>query len=111
MRLTDRSIESVRSTDSIGPTDRLNVKELATHRLVSICKHFQADTYYAGTHGRLYMDLEAFNREKIAVIFQDYQHPTYRQGFDPFIPNMSVIDLMLNEGPRALEIIRSGVSA
>ena len=42
------------------------------------------------------------------MIFQEYQHPLYTQLYNAFIPNLSVIDLLFNEGPDSLEIILSG---
>jgi hypothetical protein len=44
----------------------------------------------------------------IDVVFQNFEHPAYRQLFPPFLPFASVIDLIFNEGDRSLEILRSG---
>jgi len=74
-------------------------------RLVAITRHFNGDTYLAGSGGRQYMDLEKYSAHGIEVKFQDYQHPEYDQLFGEFIPNMSVIDLILNHGDRSLSIL------
>ncbi len=74
-------------------------------RLVAITRHFNGDTYLAGSGGRQYMDLEKYSAQGIEVKFQDYQHPEYDQLFGEFIPNMSVIDLILNHGNRSLSIL------
>ena len=39
--------------------------------------------------------------------FQAYNHPAYPQGFGAFASNMSVVDLLFNVGPGALDIIMS----
>lgn len=53
-------------------------------------------------------DATQLNAEGIELVKQEYEHPSYRQLAEPFLPYLSVIDLMLNEGDQALEIIRSG---
>ena len=75
-------------------------------RLVAITRHFNGDTYLAGSGGRQYMDLEKYKTNGIEVIFQDYQHPVYDQLFGEFEPYMSVIDLILNHGDKSLGILR-----
>jgi WbqC-like protein len=74
-------------------------------RLIAITRHFNADTYLAGSGGREYMDLSKFVSSGIEVRFQDYRHPVYDQLFGEFEPFMSVIDLILNHGDRSLDIL------
>jgi len=38
-----------------------------------------------------------------------YDHPEYRQNFDGFIPQMSVLDVLFNHGPESKRIIMDGV--
>ena len=52
--------------------------------------------------------MDDFLRQKIKLEFQNFQHPTYEQVFDPFYPNMAMIDLLFNEGERSLKIIKKG---
>ena len=77
-------------------------------KLVSICKFMGADTYLSGSGGRAYVKEALFNEAKINVQWHTYQHPTYEQRFEGFQPNMSIIDLLFNKGPRAKEIIMKG---
>lgn len=62
----------------------------------------------AGAEGYLLEDHEAFDSRNIAIRLQVYEHPIYRQCFEPFHPYASVLDLLLNEGDRAPAIMRSG---
>lgn len=39
-----------------------------------------------------------------------YTHPSYRQTFDGFVPEMSAVDLLFNYGPEARNIMLSGSS-
>lgn len=77
-------------------------------KLVSICKFTGADTYLSGSGGRAYINEGMFNEAKIKVQWHTYDHPTYKQMFEGFQPNMSIIDLLFNAGSQAKEIIMKG---
>lgn len=73
--------------------------------VLSICKNLGAGTYLSGTFGKDYLELEKFQAANIQVLFQDYEHPVYKQHFEGFVPYMSVIDLLFNEGKNSLDIL------
>jgi len=52
------------------------------------------------------MDLEKFDEAGIQVEFQDFHHPVYAQLHGQFVSHLSVIDLMLNEGPNSTSFIK-----
>ncbi len=83
-----------------------NFPEDPDERLIAITKHFGADTYLSGSGGRNYMDIDKYGRNSIKVIVQDYKHPVYSQLFDDFLPYMSVVDLIFNNGGESLRILR-----
>lgn len=74
-------------------------------RLVKICKHFGADEFYEGKAGENYLDENVFLEQGITLKYQDYKHPEYRQLYGEFVPYMSVVDLIFNEGERSLKIL------
>jgi hypothetical protein len=78
--------------------------------LVNLCKSLGADSYVSplGSATYLLSDLESFRRIGIDITFQYYEHPVYRQRFPPFCPYASVVDLLLNEGPKSAHILRQG---
>ena len=49
-----------------------------------------------------------FSENGITLYKHDYDHPTYRQPGGAFMPYMSVIDVLFNERPNTLKIIRKG---
>ena len=69
-----------------------------TDLLIEMCKKLNADTYLSGIGAKTYVEEDAFKRENITLLFQDFHHPVYCQRFSPFIPNMSLIDLLFNVG-------------
>ena len=77
-------------------------------KLVSMCKFMGADTYLSGSGGKSYVNEAMFAESKIKVQWHNYEHPTYRQRFEGFQPNLSIIDLLFNAGPQSKEIILKG---
>ncbi|MCH7950707.1 MAG: WbqC family protein [Candidatus Dadabacteria bacterium] len=46
-------------------------------------------------------------KNNLTHLYTNFKHPTYNQQFEPFIPNMSVIDLLFNHGSKtSREIIQ-----
>lgn len=87
----------------------LKVEGVKTELILNMCRAVGAVTYVSGKFGRDYLDLEMLRKAGIAVEFQEFIHPVYPQRFNPFIPEMSVIDLLFNVGPKAKEVVRGGV--
>jgi hypothetical protein len=73
--------------------------------IFSLSKAAQAEKYISGVSGKEYLDLEKFRVQGIAVDFQEFHHPIYRQLHEPFLPCLSIIDLLFNYGPKSLSII------
>jgi len=77
-------------------------------RVLDMCVKLGAHAYIFGEHGRSYADLDAFVDAGVEVYFQAYNHPVYSQIHGgPFVPNLSVIDLLFNHGESSLDIIMS----
>jgi WbqC-like protein len=73
-----------------------------TERLVSICRQAKADVYVSGPSAGAYIDSQQFEDAGIELLYFDYSgYPPYRQLFPPFEHSVSVLDLILNEGPDA----------
>ena len=78
--------------------------------IAKLCERVGATRYLspAGAEEYLIEDRAEFDRRAIAVELQVYEHPVYRQCFQPFMPYASVLDLLMNEGDGAAAILRSG---
>lgn len=90
------------SASKLGP-----LPEGADERLIHLCRHFGCTTYLAGAGGQEYMDLRTYRRAGIEVRFQAFRHPLYRQVYPSFEPNLSAVDLLLNEGPGTILKVRA----
>lgn len=79
-----------------------------TERLVSICKQAGATSYISGPSARDYLDGTLFNDANISLDYIDYDsYPEYKQLFPPFAHQVSIIDLIFNEGPDARNFMKS----
>lgn len=96
-------------------TPRLRSSELGVtgkrgEYVAKLCEKVGASRYLspAGAEEYLLEDRAQFDHRAIAVGLHEFEHPLYRQCFQPFMPFASVLDLLLNEGESAGSILRSG---
>lgn len=78
----------------------------STERLIKICKELKTTDYLTGDSAKNYLDESLFAKNGIKVIYHNYNHPLYNQKWGEFVPYLSVIDLILNEGKKSLKYIR-----
>ncbi len=83
-----------------------------TDLLLYICEKEGAKTYLSGIGGREYLEVQKFDKKNITVVFQDFSHPTYNQLYKSigFIENLSIIDLLFNEGVNSKKIIEKNAN-
>jgi len=76
--------------------------------VLNICKAVGASAYYSGRAGGSYLDADAFRREGVEIVVQEFEHPAYEQLFmkeQGFVPNLSAVDLLFNRGAEGLDLI------
>ena len=83
-------------------------REEPTDRLIDICRVVGATQYLAGPGADGYMDKPRFEASGVELEIQEFRHPSYRQVYEPFEPNLSAIDLLFCMGPEALSHLRGG---
>jgi len=71
--------------------------------ILQLCRHLGATRYLSGALGRDYLVESEFAAANIAIEYQDYVHPRYPQLWGEFLPNLSIVDLWMNCGPRGIE--------
>lgn len=112
--MTVALIETIRSELGIETrvvtASSLGVDGKRGERLARLCEQLGASEYVSpvGSADYLADDAGAFETRGIGVVFHHFDHPAYAQMHGEFTPYASVIDLLCNEGPRALEVIRGG---
>jgi hypothetical protein len=75
-------------------------------RILKICQALGADLLYDGKAAEAFVDVGYFAAHGVQVVFQDYQHPVYRQLWGEFVSHLSVVDLIMNMGPVAGRVLR-----
>ncbi|MCX7642081.1 MAG: WbqC family protein [Elusimicrobiales bacterium] len=76
----------------------LNINSKSTQRLVDICLKIGGNVYLSGVGAKEYLNVRMFESKNIKVIWQDFKVKEYKQVFDGFISDMSILDLLLNCG-------------
>ncbi len=81
----------------------------AEDKILSILKNLKATVYVSGSGAgsRRYIDEDRFSLENIKIEWQHFASPEYPQLWGPFIPDLSIIDLLFNCGDKTREILGS----
>ena len=83
-------------------------KDGKNERLISSCQQLNATEYVSGPAAQGYIDEEEFARAGIGVHWMDYSnYPEYAQASPPFVHEVSILDLIFNEGPNAMKYMKS----
>ncbi len=86
------------SVEIIG-SERFELAEDKTDRLVNICKALKATDYYSGPAAKVYMNESKFENENIRVNYFDYSgYPEYNQLHGEFVHGVTIFDLIFNCG-------------
>lgn len=88
-------------------SSEINIEAKGTEKIISIVRELKADQYLTGEGegSKRYVTEEEFKKNNIELIYQHFEHPVYHQLWGDFVPNLSVIDLLFNEGEKSLEIL------
>ena len=79
--------------------------------MLQICKNFNCNEYISPQGSKIYLenDKKLFFENKIKITYFEYEPQKYETFYDQFIPNLSVIDLILNCGKLSKNIITDGI--
>lgn len=80
----------------------------STQRLIELCRAVGGDSYLSGAHAAgAYLDPDEMERSGLRVVYQRWRPPEYAQPYPAagFIPDLSIVDLLFQEGERSLQIL------
>jgi len=86
-------------------SSQCNLTGQKTALLIDACRKAGADTYVSGWGAKSYVDVAEFGRFGLGHRFVRLTHPVYPQQGEPFIPNLSAIDLLFNCGPESRRVL------
>jgi hypothetical protein len=87
--------------DAIGVRDDM---------VISLCKEVGATIYLSGQGAKSYQDKDKFRAQGIELRYHEYRNQPYRQCHNEagFVSDISALDLILNVGPQAREVMLAG---
>jgi hypothetical protein len=98
--------------DSLGITTRIEYSSVldvpgdATERLVNLIKAVGGDTYYSGAFAlEAYLDAAYLKEAGIGLELQEWSATVYPQLHGEFVPDLALLDLMMNCGPDSVDIL------
>ena len=95
------------STKIIRSSD-LSLVNGKTERLVDLCKQVGGTEYFTGPAAKNYMDESLFEKEGIKINYLDYSgYQEYHQLHGEFAHDVSIIDLIFNEGVNSSSYMKS----
>ena len=80
----------------IVKSSNLNIATKGSDLVLDICKLFNADVYLSGKSGSSYLNFKDFNETNIKLRNQVYLSKSYSQLGSSFLPNLSIIDFLMN---------------
>lgn len=75
-----------------------------TAMLISMCEAVGASAYLSNEGSRAYVDEKQMEDAGFKHLWQSFRHPVYPQQ-GPFMPNLSIIDLLFHAGPESRQIV------
>ncbi len=75
----------------------------ATEKLVNLVRAAGGDTYVSGPGGRHYLDKAKFGEVRLEYV--EYTAVAYPQLWGAFVPNLCIVDALMNCGPKAWALL------
>lgn len=91
-------------------SSKIKINSTGSEKLLEICKNLKCTTYLSGSLGKNYLDEKLFLDSGIKVVYENFDHPIYNQIQGEFISNMSIIDLLFNEGDVSSQILSNSTN-
>ena len=83
---------------SIVRTSDMEITTVREERILEICKKLGATEYLSGNGARAYQEEAHFEAVGLKLTYLDYKPIEYKQLWKEFLPCMSVVDYIFNQG-------------
>ena len=101
-------VEYLKIDTPLVKASEIPIAGASTELILDICRKTASDTYLHGKHARDYVDFKLLENAGITNLIQDYSAVAYPQVVGDFTPNLSILDIIFNCGPKSLEVILAG---
>ncbi|HXS99721.1 MAG TPA: WbqC family protein [Elusimicrobiota bacterium] len=112
-RLIDFCRDALKIATPMRRSSEMKIAGTRSEMVLDMCRQVGAKAYLSGAGAsKGYLDVAAFERAGIEVLWQDFPHPRYEQRppASPFIEKLSVLDLLFNRGPESAELFAGRAS-
>lgn len=87
----------------------LNVPGIATERLVNLIEAVGGKIYLSGAYALdAYLDADMLAAAGIGLELQEWTSRPYPQLHNKFVPDLAIVDLLMNCGPKSLDVLLGG---
>lgn len=106
MYITKRMVEGFElKLPRIVKSSDYKLEGAKTDRLICLLKQLGATEYISGVAAKAYIEEDKFKEEGIKLEWFDYKPKVYSQIHGNFVPYLSAIDLLFNEGENSVAYI------
>ena len=107
--MLDYFVQALGIAAPIAYASDLAVPGIATERLVGLVQAVGGNAYYSGAFAlEAYLDADVLNAAGITLELQHWHAPEYSQLHGAFIPDLSILDLLMQRGPESLAVLQRG---
>ena len=100
-------LEKLNWTGKIIHSSELGVNLHGLDKIIGILQKLEVTEYITGegSGSKRYIDEQTFQNLGIKLTYQNFKENEYSQMYDGFISNLSIIDLLFNEGFESKHLI------
>lgn len=104
--LLDVLLDALDIRSRVVYSSALGVGGKATERLISLVRAVGGHAYYCGAYAaEQYLDRSLFEKAGIELVVQQWRALEYPQLHGPFVPDLAIVDLLMNCGPGSCEVL------
>lgn len=93
-------------TTRVEYSSAMKVNGEATERLIHLIQAVGGDRYYSGAYALdVYLDEDLLTEAGIGLELQTWTAPEYAQLHGEFVPDLAVLDLLMQCGPESLDVL------
>ncbi len=111
LELLEFACKALHLETSISLSSELEVTGGGHEKLLNIISAAGGTDYLAGEELRGYLRPTDFVQRGVQLQYCELESPRYHQQFGPFIADLSILDLLVNEGPDSSSILLSNRAA